>query len=355
MGSAALVEAARAGFAEARRRTGGTDLDGSIAGRPVRLRFAGRFFADQFATALAVQPRAQIDHGLTINAWDGASTGVALEWAGWLGKQLGPVGVVEELSDERYHVSFDLHGALVSILDRDAALAFHYVPDPALMPPWENTHPARLLWSAWARSSGLLTCHAAAVAVDGRGVLLVGNSGSGKSTTALACLADGMDSAGDDYVLVEPGDRPVVHALYTSALLALDHAQQHDRLMPTIDHVAHMPGRSKAVMFANGVDRPSVSAGFPLVGIVALHVEPGSTPAYAAASSGTTLRALAPSTLGQLGMVDAPGLRGLADLCRRLPAFELRLGDDPAPVPALVRALIADAERLALPRVAAPA
>jgi hypothetical protein len=347
MDSAALVEAARAGFAVAQERAGATQVNGSLAGRPLQLRFAGDYFAGQFLPALALGPDGESPPDLAVAAWDAASTGVRLDWPAWLGKQLGPVGVVEELTDDRYHVSLDIHAALVSVIDLHDGLAYHYVPEPALMPAWEHTHPARLLWSAWARSRGLLTCHAAAVGSEGRGVLLVGSSGSGKSTTALVCMADGMQSAGDDYVLVEIAGQPKVHPLYTSTLLAIDHARRYENLMPHVDHIARTGDRAKAVMFAGGADRPAISRGFPLVGIVALRVEPGSKPAYTAASPGAVLRALAPSTLGQLGMVDAAGLRGLADLCRRLPCFQLRLGDDPAPVPDLVRGLISDAERLA--------
>ena len=343
MEPAALVEAARVAFTEAQRRGGGREITGTIAGRGVRLLVAGDFFAHQLTRALSIGANASSPVELTVCAWDAASTGVRLDWSAWEGKHLGPVGIVEELTDDRYHVSFDLHAALVSVTDLQSGLAFHYVPDPSLMPAWEHTHPARLMWAAWARSIGLLTCHAAAVGVAGEGVLLVGSSGSGKSTTALVCLANGMDSAGDDYVLVEMGGRPSVHSLYTSSLLEVDHARRHDRLMPAIDHVAVSPGKRKAVMFANGVDGPALADGFQLVGIAALRVERGSTPRYAPASAGAVLRALAPSTLGQLGMVDAAGLRSLADLCRRLPCYELRLGDDPTPIPALVRSLIAEA------------
>jgi hypothetical protein len=174
-------------------------------------------------------------------------------------------------------------------------------------------------------------------------VLLCGGSGAGKSTTALAALADGMLSAGDDYVLVEPGQPPLAHALYTSTLLEVGHYGRHRRLMPVLDHVADQLDRRKAVMFAAGGDRPALVSGLPLVALVALRVEPGAAPAFARTTPAVVLRALAPSTLAQLGMIDGAGLRRLADLCRRLPCYSLRLGDDPARVPDLLRALIEQA------------
>jgi hypothetical protein len=185
-----------------------------------------------------------------------------------------------------------------------------------------------------------VTCHAAAIASDAGGVLLCGGSGAGKSTTTLAALADGLRSAGDDYVLVEPGSPPVVHALYTSTLLEEGHYHRHERLMPALDHVAEQGERRKAVMFAGGGERPQIGGSFPLLALLALRVEPGSAPAVEPTTPAQALRALAPSTLAQLGMIDEAGLRRLAGLCRALPCYSLRLGDDPAPVPGLLRGLI---------------
>ena len=54
------------------------------------------------------------------------------------------------------------------------------------------------------------TIHASAVALDGRGLLILGPPGSGKSTLALALLAMGGQLVADDRVrLVRRGDRLV--------------------------------------------------------------------------------------------------------------------------------------------------
>ncbi len=346
-----LIAAAHDAFAEARRSAVSRDIDGWLAGRPVRFEFAGDFFERQLSRALAIDPQpaastpstAGAAAALALHAWDAASTGVRLASESWAGLMINSSSVIEDLSDERYQVSLELRGALASILDRDTGEAYHYVPDPDRLPAWETTHPARVLLAAWARAQGLITCHAAAVADETAGLLLCGGSGAGKSTTTLACLAAGMRSAGDDYVLVEPGAPPIVHALYRSTLLEIDNYTRHQRLMPAVDHVADQLDRRKAVMFAAGADRPLISGGFPIAGMVALHVEKGSQPAYRRTSGAAALRALAPSTLSQLGMVNSAGLARLADLCRSLPAFELRLGDDPAPVPDILRGVIRDA------------
>jgi len=55
-----------------------------------------------------------------------------------------------------------------------------------------------------ARVQGLVPLHAACVGRDGRGVLLMGASGAGKSTVALQCLLQGFDFLSEDSVFVAP-------------------------------------------------------------------------------------------------------------------------------------------------------
>ncbi len=55
-----------------------------------------------------------------------------------------------------------------------------------------------------ARVQQLIPLHAACVGSRGRGVLLMGASGAGKSTAALNCLLQGWDFLSEDSVFVEP-------------------------------------------------------------------------------------------------------------------------------------------------------
>jgi hypothetical protein len=54
------------------------------------------------------------------------------------------------------------------------------------------------------RSQGLVPLHAACVGLGGRGLLLIGASGAGKSTIALQCLLRGMDFLTEDATFVLP-------------------------------------------------------------------------------------------------------------------------------------------------------
>jgi hypothetical protein len=58
-----------------------------------------------------------------------------------------------------------------------------------------------------ARALGLVPLHAAAVGVQGRGLLLMGDSGAGKSTIALHCLLQGLELLSEDAVFAAPDGR----------------------------------------------------------------------------------------------------------------------------------------------------
>lgn len=54
-----------------------------------------------------------------------------------------------------------------------------------------------------ARTQGLVPLHAACVGIAGRGVLLMGDTGAGKSTVSLQCLLQGFDFLSEDSVFVQ--------------------------------------------------------------------------------------------------------------------------------------------------------
>jgi len=60
------------------------------------------------------------------------------------------------------------------------------------------------VYSLAARTQGLASLHAACVGQKGRGLLLMGSSGAGKSTVALQCLLRGMEFVSEDSVLAAP-------------------------------------------------------------------------------------------------------------------------------------------------------
>lgn len=84
------------------------------------------------------------------------------------------------------------------------------------------SHPLHMEFSWWAQRTGYTFLHSAAIGVKGKGVLISGAGGSGKSTLSMTALLAGMDFLSDDYLLVKMEERPTAVRLYSTGYLKED-------------------------------------------------------------------------------------------------------------------------------------
>jgi hypothetical protein len=171
-------------------------------------------------------------------------------------------------------------------------------------------------------------------------VLLVGKSGSGKSTSTLACLGSELLYVGDDYVAVGLGEEPYVHSLYASGKLEPDHLLRLPHLEPFVSNPEHLE-LEKAVIYANESFPNSMSKGLPLRAIVAPRIVPGSTKAKATrVSPAVGLAALAPSTVFQLHTRGQEVLSATTEMARSVPSYMLEIGSDIGSIPVAVAEVV---------------
>jgi GT2 family glycosyltransferase len=95
--------------------------------------------------------------------------------------------------------------------------AVFWVESAEALPDWTRAAPFRTLFHWLAEHHDAQLVHAAAVGLGGRGVLITGRGGVGKSTCALSCLGAGFDYVGDDYVLLSRHDGLRAYSLYRTA------------------------------------------------------------------------------------------------------------------------------------------
>ena len=85
------------------------------------------------------------------------------------------------------------------------------------------SHPFHMELSWWAQRQNMTFLHSAAVGFGGKGVLLSGAGGSGKSTLSLSALLSGMDFLSDDYLLIEKKEKETIAIrLYTTGYMKED-------------------------------------------------------------------------------------------------------------------------------------
>jgi hypothetical protein len=208
------------------------------------------------------------------------------------------------------------------------------------LPPWESGSPLRLfLHWVYAAANKRLT-HAATLGLDGRGVLIAGPSGSGKSATTLAGLMHGLDSVGDDYVLVESGARLSAHSVFATVKLDREGLR---RLGMAARDVAPMGlnWHGKVEFDAASISKRGLADRMEIVAILIPEIARRQRTELESATAHEAALALAPSAVLQLPGDSTEGFRFLAEVVRRLPAFRVKLSEQPAEIAETIRSFLA--------------
>ena len=329
---------------------GGQERHFLIAGRPVRLQFAGPGLIPALTPALEhLKDSPGSPPELTVLLWDSSSTGTALpailsryldvlgEW--WV--HLGPRGEIKEITSERIRAAYHLGPNIFSMIDLKENTALYWVKDSQALPYYELGSPLRTILHWWADRGSCQFVHAGAIGRSDGGVLLAGKGGSGKSTTALACLEAGLQYASDDYCLVQTEPQPFVFSVYNTAKLRGDlDLARFPHLAPLVSNQEREQS-DKAVLFLQQYFPEQVSRGFPLRAILLPVITGTEKTCLKPASAAAVLTALAPSTLFQLPGAGAVAIKAMSKLVHAVPGYMLELGPDIAQIPVLVADLLA--------------
>lgn len=312
--------------------------------RRVRLRLAGTALLPKLTPALAHRavPVSAAAPDLTVCLWDGATTGVPLPTPPWSTEDYRERRTVRGYNDERFQTAFDITAGSLSLLDAQSRRAIYAVRAAAELPQYECGAPLLLISHWWWRTLGWQITHAAAVGLNGQGVLLAGRGGSGKSTTALNCLAAGWQYVADDYCLLEAEPAPHAHSLFNSGKLTSDSLTRFPELARLVKEplAQATAATGKALVFLHEQLAPQITDKLALRAVVLPRVTGERDTHVKPASAAAGLRALAPSTIFQLANADQTALRTLAALVRSLPCFHLELGTEPAQIPAAIERLL---------------
>ena len=181
-----------------------------------------------------------------------------------------------------------------------------------------------------ARVQGLMPLHAACVGRGRRGLLLIGDSGAGKSTAVLHCALQGLELVAEDSLFVAP------QSLLATGVANFLHVRRESlRFLAPAD--ASFVRRAPVIRRRSGVQKFEVDlrqrrfrlAPRPLeiAGLVAL--SPGSAGSESLLLPMSRGEAMARLRASQPYAASQPGWRVFVRRMRTLPAFELRRGRHP--------------------------
>jgi hypothetical protein len=309
-----------------------------LAGQRLLFRFASRPLERRLWPALAHLARPFSGApDLTICAWDTVSTGVEMPDA--VGSVVDHYERSASASEPRdgIYAAFVMPG--LNMLDPTGATAGFWVRDPAALQYWEWAGPFRTIFHWWFPPLGLQPVHAAAVGLGDTGALIVGKSGSGKSTTAIGALLGGLSYVGDDRCLLSLDGEPRAFTIYATAKLQNANLARFPSLVPLLMNPARDDDEKAVVLVSEHFPAQLVES-LPIRAILVPEVANARATTLRPISAGAGLRGLAPSTLLNLPAAGVLPLKFMADLARRVPAWSLELGTDQAEVTATLGAFL---------------
>lgn len=193
-------------------------------------------------------------------------------------------------------------------------------------PPWDLGAPLRsfLHWEYAAR--GMRLTHAATLGIAGKGVLLAGAGGAGKSGTVVAGMLAGLETVGDDYVLAElDGDRTVARPLFDT--LKQDRVGfERLGLRQRLPDPGALNWQGKYQFKVQQLCPGGMAEQLEIVALLVPRISGDTHSAITPISRRDALMALAPSGIAQMPGERESGFRFFGELTRRLPCHGLSLG-----------------------------
>jgi len=211
-----------------------------VAGVCLTLHIAGAALAEATLPALAHLLNGRGDGrgplaptaapAITLHLWDGAATGVWPPRPPFTPDDYRRYGQRAVAHDGVRSLMYAPTSGQLFAYNRASRQGYFWAEDASQLSIYERAAPVQTLFH-WALGEfGWQIVHAAAVGNASGGVLLIGSTGAGKSTTALSCLAQaGLRFLSDDKCLVRLAPQPQAFALFSSAKIKGD-------MLPRLPH-----------------------------------------------------------------------------------------------------------------------
>jgi len=317
-----------------------------VAGKFIVLRFAGTaLLCLTYALEHLEIPAPAHDADFVIQVWDSKSTGIAMIPAPWaMRESLGPRGTITGYNDAVIRTSLNPESGLFSMVHLQENRAIVWVPGVEKLLAYEKGAPLLNVLHWWLQDHGLHLIHAAAVGnAQGHGLLLAGQGGAGKSSTALLCMVAGFTYLSDDYCIFQ-AQSSLVHSIYSTGKLLLENSA----LQPFLQRLMTQDSNEqkcvelggKSLLFLYPEWKTKIIQQLAIHAILLPCVTQAGQSTVVRVSPGIALQRLAMSSIFQLPLASSSLLSVLGTLVRSLPSYQLNLGQDIAQIPNLIQQVL---------------
>ena len=226
-------------------------------------------------------------------------------------------------------------------LDRIRRRITGWVESAARLTLYEKGKPFASLLPFVPGPRGHCVIHAGVVSWRGRGAIIAGQGGSGKTTTALSCVKGDLTFVSEDSIVLEQRspDAFVGHGIYNSAFVEPDHLRRFEdsRMAATAEGNT---ASEKHLIMLREIYPELISDSAPIEFLLLPSVQIGAPTSIRRATRPEALKQLGPNCLMTASRVDKEGFQCLVDLVATRPAYRLTLGNDLERVPELVREIM---------------
>ena len=317
-------------FREAEQAQGRVQHDVVVAGHHVCLRFAGPALVPAVMPAIAhLQAGPAAEPDITFYLWDAASGGTYPPRPPFAPDDYRRYGQRALLDDGQRAVMHTPAARVLCAYDRPARLGLFWTPAAEDLSIYERATPLQTMLNWALNPHGWHIAHGGVVGTGAGGVLLVGNAGSGKSTTCLSCLQHtDLVYMCDDKCLLSCEGGPRAFGLYDSSKLNADSLARMAHLRPLIAGCDEQAKHGKSLIFLYPSYEHRLVKELPLQAIVIPHVSDRPKPELEPVAASRAFKALGPGTAIWLPGSEAENYHFMAHLVTRLPCYWLHLCRD---------------------------
>jgi hypothetical protein len=187
---------------------------------------------------------------------------------------------------------------------------------------------------------GVVMLHAAGVGTAEGSVLIGGNSGAGKSSTALRCLAGGLNYFGDDICAISiQNGAPQIHSVYSSGKTLSNDLMKFPELLEYV-HGQYDEEYEKEIFFFNTLVANKKNNNGNLKAIVIPHQNAELEIGFQKIPFARALSVICSSSKTLLPDGGNEIFQMLSAVIHHIPCYQFNLGNDPTLIPETLRKFI---------------
>lgn len=305
-----------------------------LAGVFIRLDFAGNALVPYILPAIEhlLVKGATVDPFYAISIWDSDSTGVNFPQSPCTMDAIQIRGELAGFLSDRFESAYFSHARMLSFVDHGKKHGVVCFVNPNEIPAFELSCPLRGIFSWILRRNNVVMVHAASVGTPNGSLLIGGNSGAGKSSTALRGLIGGLTYFGDDICAISiNANLPKTHGIYCSGKV---HSSDLD-LFPALhaSNYGHFEEEyDKEIFFFNKDFSSQLQKIGNLKAVIVPHQNPAIEIGFEPLSRANALSIICSSS--KLLLPDAGNeiFRVLSSILHQVPCFRFNLGNDPSKI-----------------------